>query len=250
MDPWQLRPARDHGLPLRERLASTRREPGLGEVLLQRGTGMLLSGYLRAAHRLRIHGAEQLPSQPPFVMIANHSSHLDALSLAAALPWRLRQDTYLLAAGDVFFETPAKSLLASWLLNALPMQRRGPVRHALGDLRARLQEDHCGLVLFPEGTRSPDGAMQPFKPGLGMLVAGTEVPVLPCWVEGAFAAWPRQAKWPRRGPVQVRIGAPLRFGAVADDREGWQLVVRQAEQAVANLAADLLPPNRCDARGR
>lgn len=238
MDPWQLRPARDHGLPMRERLASTRREPGLGEVLLQRTTGMLLAGYLRTAHRLRIHGAQNLPTQPPFVMIANHSSHLDALSLAAALPWRLRQVTYLLAAGDVFFETPAKSLLASWLLNALPMQRRGPVRHALGDLRARLQEDHCGLVLFPEGTRSPDGVMQPFKSGLGMLVAGTEVPVVPCWVQGAFAAWPRQARLPRRGRVQVHIGEPMRFHDVADDREGWQLVVKQAAAAVAILATE------------
>lgn len=244
MEPWKLRPARDHGLAMRERLASTRREPGLVEAVTQRAAGAALSAYLRLAHRLTVAGTEHLPTEPPFVMIANHTSHLDALSLASVLPWRLRRATYLLAAGDVFFETPARSLLSSLLLNALPMRRRVNVRHALGDLRARLCEDRCGLVLFPEGTRSATGELQPFKHGLGMLVAGTDVPVLPCWLEGAFDAWPRQARWPRRRPVQVRIGAPLRFRDVDDSREGWLAVVQRAERAVTGMASAREPRAR------
>jgi 1-acyl-sn-glycerol-3-phosphate acyltransferase len=128
-------------------------------------------------------------------------------------------------------------LLSSLLLNALPMQRQRTQRHALADLRTRLVEDRCGLVLFPEGTRSASGELQPFKAGLGMLVAGTEVPIVPCHVEGAFAAWPRTKRWPRPRRVKVRIGAPLRFTDVADCRDGWAEVVQRAENAVRGLAA-------------
>jgi 1-acyl-sn-glycerol-3-phosphate acyltransferase len=235
VDPWQLRPARDLGLSLEQRLASTRREPGLIEATGQRLCGALVSCHLRLWHRLAVEGREHLPSRAPFVLIANHTSHLDALALSSVLPWRVRHTTYLLAASDVFFETPTRSLLSSLLLNALPMRRQRQVRHALADLRTRLVEDAFGLVMFPEGTRSATGAMQAFKPGLGMLVAGTEVPVVPCHVHGAFAAWPRQARWPRPRSVRVRIGAPLRFGDVADDRFGWSAVVAAAEAAVRSL---------------
>lgn len=236
MERWQLRPARDHGLSLGERLGSTKREPGLIEAVAQGVVGKLLAGYLRLGHRMVVHGREHLPRAAPFVMVANHASHLDALALASVLPWRLRRVTYLLAAGDVFFETPTRSLLSSLLLNALPMRRHAPVRHALADLRTRLREDGCGLVLFPEGTRSATGTMAPFRPGLGMLVAGTDVPVLPCHLEGTFAAWPRQARLPRLRPIAVRIGAPLCFADVADERDGWAAVAARAEAAVRALA--------------
>ncbi|MFO1031015.1 MAG: lysophospholipid acyltransferase family protein [Planctomycetota bacterium] len=238
MEPWRLRPARDHGMTLGERFGSTRREPGLIEAIGHRVAGALLAGHLRVWHRLRVTGREHLPTEAPFLLIANHTSHIDALALASLLPWRLRRTTYLLAAGDVFFESPARALLSSVLLNALPMQRQRTVRHALADLRTRLLEDGCGLVLFPEGTRSATGAMQPFKAGLGMLVAGTGVPVVPCHIDGAFAAWPRTRRWPRPRPVHLRIGAPLRFPEVADDRDGWTNVAQRAEAAVRSLAPD------------
>ncbi|MBL8735573.1 MAG: 1-acyl-sn-glycerol-3-phosphate acyltransferase [Planctomycetes bacterium] len=237
MEPWRLRPARDHGMTLGERFGSTRREPGLIEAIAQGVVGKLLAGYLRLGHRLVVTGREHLPRAAPFVMVANHASHLDALALATVLPWRLRRVTYLLAAGDVFFETPTRSLLSSLLLNALPMRRHSPVRHALADLRTRLREDACGLVLFPEGTRSATGAMGPFKPGLGMLVAGTDVPVVPCRLDGTFAAWPRQARLPRFRPIRVRIGPPLHFGEVPDTRDGWSAVGQRAEAAVVALGS-------------
>jgi 1-acyl-sn-glycerol-3-phosphate acyltransferase len=220
-----------------ERLASTRREPGLIETVGQRIAGTLVSCHLRVWHRFAVTGREHLPQTAPFVLVANHTSHIDALALTSMLPWRLRREAHPLAAGDVFFETPARALLSSLLMNALPMQRRRTVRHALADLRTRLVEDPFGIVLFPEGTRSASGAMQPFKSGIGMLVAGTPVPVVPCWLDGAFAAWPRTAKWPRPRRVTVRIGAPLRFADVADTREGWLTVAQATEAAVRQLAA-------------
>jgi 1-acyl-sn-glycerol-3-phosphate acyltransferase len=220
-----------------ERMASTRREPGLLEGLGHGVWSVGVGALLHCWHRLSIHGRELLPAQPPFVMIGNHTSHLDALTLASLVPRRLRRDLYPLAAGDVFFETPSRALLSALLWNALPMQRKRMGRHALDELRTRLLEDPCVFVLFPEGTRSATGQMLPFKPGLGMLVAGTEVPVVPCHLRGAFEAWPRTARLPRPRRVSVRVGEPLHFRDVGTDRAGWQEVVRRAEEAVRTLAA-------------
>jgi 1-acyl-sn-glycerol-3-phosphate acyltransferase len=72
----------------------------------------------------------------------------------------------------------------------LPMWRKNCGSHALADLKQRLVEEPCGLILFPEGKRSRDGSLGPFKPGLGMLIASTNVPVVPCHVSGAFQAFP------------------------------------------------------------
>lgn len=235
MERWDLRPARDHGLSLGERLGSTRREPGLVEWCGQTLAGALIRGYLRVWHRLRVEGREHLPLALPFVLVANHTSHLDALVLASLVSRRVRADLYPIAAGDVFFETPPRALLSALLLNALPMRRQRAGRHALDDLRARLCGDPCAFVLFPEGTRSASGELGPFKAGLGMLIAGTDVPVVPCRLDGAFAAWPRTARWPRPRRLRVRIGEPLRFGDVADDRDGWLRIATATADAVRRL---------------
>jgi len=191
--------------------------------------------YLQGYHRLRIIGAKHLPRNAPFVMISNHSSHLDALVIAAALPWRLRRITFPIAAGDVFFETTASSLLATMLLNALPMWRKRCGSHAIQDLRDRLTGDPAIYVLFPEGTRSRDGRMAPFKPGVGMIVAASEVPVVPCYLYGAHAAFPAGTKLPRPVRLSLRIGMPLNFSVVPNDRAGWQQIAAKLQIAVTEV---------------
>ena len=83
-----------------------------------------IRSYLRIFHRLHVEGIENIPKEPPFVIVANHSSHLDALILASRLSWRLRDDVYPIAAGDTFFETPVAAAFAAIALNALPMWRK------------------------------------------------------------------------------------------------------------------------------
>jgi 1-acyl-sn-glycerol-3-phosphate acyltransferase len=236
MEDWKLRPARDHGLPAGERLRSLRRESLLMESLVQRAWWRLVRGYLALVHRLDVRGAEQVPREPPFVLVANHTSHLDALVLASVLSWRLRDRVFPIAAGDTFFETPVATAFAAFALNALPLWRKSCGTHALAELRARLLEEPCVYVLFPEGTRSRDGVMATFKPGLGMLVAGTPAAIVPCHLQGTFAALPPDRRWPRPGRIGLRIGAPLRFRETSDDRAGWKEVAHQAEAAVRALA--------------
>ena len=235
MDEWRYQPAGDLHLKPGESLRSLHREAGLIAGITQTAWRALVRAYLLGYHRLRVDGVENLPAQPPFVMIANHSSHLDALVLASAMPWRLRRSVFPIAAGDVFFETPAVALFSAMMLNALPMWRKRCGSHAMQELRDRLIDGPSIYILFPEGTRSRDGSMGHFKPGLGMIVAGSPVPVVPCHLEGAFAASPPGTHIPRPLPMRLRIGAPLTFGATTNDRAGWQEITARLESAVKEL---------------
>jgi 1-acyl-sn-glycerol-3-phosphate acyltransferase len=240
MDKWDLQPARDLGLPAGERLRSLQRESGLISTGLHLAWWSLVRGYLGLWHRLAIRGQQHIPKAPPFILIANHASHLDALVLAAPLSWRLRDRIFPIAAGDVFFETPLVSAFAAGMLNALPMWRKKCGPHALEQLRQRLLEEPCAYILFPEGKRSRDGQMSAFKPGLGMLVAQTSVPVVPCYLDGCSEALPADHRWPLHRPIRLRIDQPLTFADVANNREGWLHIATVTQERVKALASGLV----------
>ncbi|MEX0776979.1 MAG: lysophospholipid acyltransferase family protein [Phycisphaeraceae bacterium] len=236
MDDWKLQPAQDLGLPPGERARSLRRESGLVETCTHLLWRRLVYTYLRVYHRLRVEHPERLPAEPPFVLVANHTSHLDALVLAAPLSRRLADRVFPIAAGDVFFETTPMAIFAASMINALPMWRKSCGPHALKQLRERLVGEPCGYILFPEGGRSRDGQIKTFKAGLGMIVAGTSVPVVPCYLEGCLAALHPESMWPRLGTrITLRIGQPMTFADQPDDREGWQEVTRRLQAAVTGL---------------
>ena len=130
MDQWRLEPAHDLGLPTGQRLRSLQRESGLIETLARFGWWTAVRTYLTLAHRLSITGQEHVPAAPPFVLVANHSSHLDTLVLAASMRRLLWDRVFPIAAGDTFFETPIVAAFAAGLLNALPMWRRNCGSHA------------------------------------------------------------------------------------------------------------------------
>ncbi len=237
MSDWQYEPAADIGRPASEQWRSLARESGLPGAAANLAWTGLCGGYLRAAHGFRIEGGDRLPKRPPYVVVANHSSHLDALVLAALLPRAHRAVAFPIAAGDTFFETKAVAAFAAMFLNALPMWRGKCGAHAMETLRERLVGGRSIYLLFPEGTRSRTGEMAKFRSGVGMLVAGTGVPVVPAWIEGAHAAMPPAARCPRRGQVSVRIGCPRDFQAVGNDRAGWARVAEVLETDVRGLGA-------------
>lgn len=235
MTDWSFRTARDHGLSPADRLRSLGRERGVGSLILAGAWTQLVRGYLRTVHRLTVTGLEHLPPAP-FVMVANHASHLDALTLATALPRSLGRKAFALAAGDTFFTSTPLALFAAYTINALPVWRKQTTPEDLDGMRQRLTEDGAVLILFPEGTRSRDGSMGRFRPGVGALVAGRPIPVVPCWLQGAYAAWPAQRRLPRPGKLALTIGPPLTFPDTAPDRAGMLLVASECEAAVRALA--------------
>jgi len=241
LEQWKLQPARDLGLSQSQRMRSLRRESGLIETGLYMFWWALIRSYLRIGHRLEVRGKEHLPAGPPFVLVANHGSHLDALTLFASLPCGLRDRVFPLAAGDAFFEATSTAAFAAFLLNALPLWRRRCNPRDIAELRRRLLDEPCAYILFPEGTRTRTGSMGPFKGGLGILVAGTDVPVVPCHLEGTFRAWRPDRRLPTPGrKITLSVGPPLRFSAMANDRDGWTEVAAAAEASVRSLAP--VPP--------
>ena len=236
MEAWHFEPAHDLGLSRAQRRRSLLREVGLESAISCFLWRTITRMYLAIAHRLQIHGRNNLPVRPPFVLVANHASHLDAVVLGAILPTRFVGAVFPIAAGDTFFTKPASSIFATACMNALPIWRKNCGAHSLEDLRERLAGGECVYILFPEGTRTRTGAMGKFKPGLGRLVAGTHVPIVPCYLRGPFEALPASQKIPRWKKISVAIGEPLSFATTTNDRAGWESIAETAENAVRSLA--------------
>lgn len=238
MDNWELRPARDLKLPRRERHRSTLREIGLVEATGRWVWWSVVRAYLRVFHRLSIHGREHLPDQPPYVIVANHESHLDALCVGAGLRMKDGERIFPLAAGDLFFENPAAAAFSALAVNALPIWRKKVGKRGLLELKARLTEDQSIYILFPEGTRRRGPEMGGFKAGVGMFVASTDVPVVPCWIRGSYEAFPPGAWCPRPRKISLYLGPPQEFSNVESTRSGYKEVAKCLEAAVRQLAAE------------
>lgn len=231
---WNYDPAHDLGLPRHDRERSLRREAGLVSVLTSFVWGTLTRIYLQFYHRLKVEGRENLP-KPPFVMIANHASHLDAIVLASVLPQRWLGHVFPIAAGDTFFENPLVSTFAASCLNALPIWRKRCGTHSLEELRNRLITEGCVYILFPEGTRTRTGEIGSFKPGIGNIVCGSQTPVVPCYLEGTWRALPPNRCLPYPVSITLRIGTPLHFHQTPNDRTGWSETSDRIQSAVLAL---------------
>ncbi len=237
MEKWKLKPSGDLGLSPIERYRSLKRESGLVETVLRFCWWTTMRFYLAIFHRLEVNGRENLPVEPPYILASNHSSHLDTMVLGSILPSRLRNHVFPLAAGDFFFDKPANSAFTALFINALPIWRDNFSEDDLAILRKLLIEEKSIFILFPEGTRSRDGKMAMFKHGIGMFVAGTSVPVIPCYLKGAFDAFPYNRALPRFSKLSLSIGVPLNFNSVSDEKDGWSQVAADVEASVRQLMA-------------
>ncbi len=180
----------------------------------------------------RVYGTEHLRSIGPYIFAANHASHLDAPFVLAALPLRLRLRLRVAAAADYFFTNWWKSTVVCSLINAFPFERKGPASCDSLAHAAQLLKEGRSILLFPEGTRSKDGQIQPFKKGVGRLAVAGTASVVPVWIEGTHTALPKGARRLHRQPITIRFGKPLSF-TTNDD---VSLVVAEIERRVQQLA--------------
>ena len=218
----------------RKAVARLRRFPRERDLVvdgLRAAVALLIRGLLRVYLRFEIVGAENLPAaDESFVLVANHSSHLDSVCLLAALSLRRLPRAFPVAAEDYFFRGLPRTWFAAVLMNALPFGRQMRVRESLALCRSLLAQPGNVLLIFPEGTRSTTGATQPFKPGIGALLAGSGTSVLPCYVQGAFRAWPKGKRLPRPRKVRLIMGAPWQPG---EEEEPTVIAVRLREAVEA-----------------
>ena len=171
---------------------------------------VVLKTLVWSACKVQVHGRELLDNvEEPFIVIANHSSHLDASLVLGALPRRLSKHVATGAAADYFFDKKLMGVTTSLFFNAYPVDRSGNRTHK--GLTGRLLDAGIPLLIFPEGTRSRTGAMGQFKPGVAGLSISRGVPCIPMALVGAFAAWPYYRSVPptNHPHIHVVIGHPL-----------------------------------------
>jgi 1-acyl-sn-glycerol-3-phosphate acyltransferase len=137
----------------------------------------------------------------------------------------------------LFFVSIPRLAVASVVVNALPFGRQKHIRHSLELCGQLLANPGNILILFPEGTRTATGQIGEFKPGVGLLVAGKAVPVVPCHLHGAFQAWPKGRFWPRPHKLRLQIGVPRTYAALPPGKESSEQIGGDLRQAVCDLAA-------------
>jgi 1-acyl-sn-glycerol-3-phosphate acyltransferase len=168
-----------------------------------------------------VAGREHLAElRRPFLVCPNHLSHFDHPALRIALGAKYRRRLAIAAASDYWFtgSSRPRAFFAGWLGGfAFSRRQRGQTEsfHAIEDFLA----NGWSVLIYPEGTRSRSGAIGAFRPGAALVATRTGLDVLPVRIIGTYEVLPRGARWPRRAPVEVRFGVPLRAESDEDVRE-------------------------------
>jgi 1-acyl-sn-glycerol-3-phosphate acyltransferase len=169
-----------------------------------------VKSVLRKELSLEVFGLDELRQlRGPALIMANHASHLDTAVLLSTLPPERRRRTAVGIEADYFFDSWWRASGSAVVFDTFPIQQSGDV---LTSTPARLLADGWTVVVFPEGTRSRDGFVGPFRTGAAEIAVGCQVSVIPVGILGTYAAMPRGSHWPVPGRprVSVRYGPPMR----------------------------------------
>ena len=178
--------------------------------------------------RWRVFGAENVPAQGGVILASNHASFLDPPLVGSGL----KRDINYLARESLFRFPGIGALLRSW--NAVPVDRDGGGAKGLKIILSRLLDGN-GIILFPEGTRTKDGKLQPARSGIGLTVIKSTAPVVPVRVFGTFEAYGRNHKIPRPRRVIVKYGRPMNFAALRAEAQTCDKVrLKEIYQQVAD----------------
>jgi len=162
----------------------------------------LVKGFLATYLDLRVRGAWNIPTRGGVLLVANHQSHLDPPIMGSLT----RRPVHFMARRSLTDSTFMRFVF--WFCGIIPVERDG---RDMKSFRAALDLLQAGQVvgLFPEGTRTPDGEVKPFKKGSVLLARRAGVPIVPIGIAGAYQVWPRNRRFPRRGNVRVVVGEPI-----------------------------------------
>jgi 1-acyl-sn-glycerol-3-phosphate acyltransferase len=195
-------------------------------------------GLCRLAHQMffrgDVSGLENLPEEGGYIVAANHASHLDPPMVGQFLP---RQVAFFAR------KTLWKPGIAAWWLTAvgtIPVDRDGGT--SLDAIKRVLRTLASGrvVIVFPEGTRSPDGELQPPKAGVGLLACKARVPVVPARVFGSFEAYGRDGALHFGSPISVSYGRPLspaEFDHPEDGKERYARTAERIMEAITRIEA-------------
>jgi 1-acyl-sn-glycerol-3-phosphate acyltransferase len=225
-------------------LVKQRPSTPIGRLLAYSAARLIATMGLTALYRFRVQGAQNAPRDGSLLIVANHQSYLDPPLIGCAI--RKRHLDYIARAG--LFENPLIGPMIS-TFNSIPIKEEGGDTGAIKEVLKRLREGRAVLI-FPEGTRTPDGAMRPFKRGVALLVKRARCPVLPVAVEGAYDAWPRDKKQPRGfgQRLAVMIGEPIEYDELM--RNGPDAALTRLERQIDSMRLRLREQLRHETDGR
>jgi 1-acyl-sn-glycerol-3-phosphate acyltransferase len=187
------------------------------------------------AFRGEVYGQENLPKDGAFLIASNHASHLDPPVVGSFVPRQL-----------CFFarKTLWKPGVASWWLDevgVIPVDRDGGQDVSALKRVLRALKDNKGLILFPEGTRSPNGELQPPKPGVGFIVCKSQVPVVPARIFGSYEAFGKGGSLRPGVPISVVFGPPIQPAQYDDPSSGKDRYQIASDRIMAEIARLALP---------
>ncbi|MGZ6228020.1 MAG: AMP-binding protein, partial [Candidatus Binataceae bacterium] len=222
----------------------------LGEAAFRSAQRLAFDGWLRP----RVLGRGNVPANRNFLVVANHASHLDfaLASYALGAPGR---ELVVLAAKDYFFNTNARRFVVSNFTRLIPFDRERAQLDSLDDAIDELEAGRS-VLMFPEGTRSPDGAIHEFKSGAGYLALRGGCDVLPVRISGTYEVLGKGSIIPHRRPVEVRIGRVItnaELRALADNAEGtgaYRKLADAMRAAVLELGERIPPSGTAKRTGR
>ena len=191
---------------------------------------LIVVALMRLYFRLEARGVEHVPASGALLLVANHSSLLDPPFIGGAC----RRKLCFLAKAELFRVPGFGRLIRA--VNARPVRREGSDPRALKDA-LRVLEAGEALLVFPEGTRGPEGALREGKPGAGMLAVMSGAAVVPVYISGTGRALPRGRVLPRPAKVRVSFGPPLTFKAPKGEarKEHYRAATAEMMRAIAQL---------------
>ncbi len=164
--------------------------------------------FYKRVMKVRVYGRANIPYNRHTIVVANHNSHLDLGLIKTALG-SYADGIKTLGAKDYFFEKEEwRRYYFENFTNVIPVDRKGTVEEGLEEARRALQRGET-LLIFPEGTRSKTGQLQPFKPGVGVLARDLDVDILPIYTKGSYESMPKGRPLPTKRQLTVWIGPPL-----------------------------------------
>ena len=195
------------------------------------------SVVLGLLYRLQVRNQRAVPATGPVLIAANHQSFLDPPAIGCRVTQRQLD---FVARSGLFGSKHFGGFLA--FLNSIPVAEEGPDAKAIKEIIRRLRMGRC-VMIFPEGSRSETGEIEPFKRGVALLVKRAQCPVVPAAIDGAFEAWPRARKRPKllfAPKLRVLYGEAIPYDELMAD--GADAALERVEREVRALHARLTSP--------
>ena len=237
MTEWEYHPSPDIDSSMRETLRNFPREPTMLAYSIRSIAALILRCWMRIYHRMTVDGRENFPKSGSYILVCNHTSHLDTMCLLYSVPLRQIHRTFPAAAADYFFSSLPRSAVSAVLINALPFDREVKGAESLTVCSELLKNEGNVLIIFPEGTRTTTGDMARFRSGIGRLVVGTNLPVVPCHLAGGTDAWPKGKAFPRPRRLRLRVGEPRTYGHLDKNADSVKQICSDLEERVAKLGS-------------